>query len=68
MQMNKKEIVESLRKTQNKKKYTFALSPTAVEPFQKECDRLGLDYGPTVEKLMNSFVIEDETVEKKKKS
>ena len=67
MTTNKNKIVESLKKSQNKKKYTFALSPSAVEPFQKECDRLGIDYGPTVEKLMIDFTEEDVTEPKKKK-
>lgn len=62
MAIDKKKMAERAKRVGAKQKYTYALTPSIVEAFKKECDALGSDYGPMIEELMKEFLgMEDST-------
>jgi hypothetical protein len=63
MAIDSKKIVERLNKGELKKNYTLALTPSLMEEFKGECDRLKVKYSPVLEELIKEFL---ESSKKKK--
>jgi hypothetical protein len=64
MAIDSKKIIERLNKTELKKNYTIALTPSLMESFKGECDRLKVKYSPVLEELIKEFL--DSSKPKKK--
>jgi hypothetical protein len=63
MAIDSKKIIERLNKSELKKNYTIALTPSLMEDFKGECDRLEVKYSPVIEELIKEFL---ESSKKKK--
>jgi hypothetical protein len=63
MAIDSKRIVDKISKSEIKKNYSIALTPSLMEDFKGECDRLKVKYSPVIEELIKEFL---ESSKKKK--
>lgn len=61
MGISKNKIIEKLKSFQVKEKFTIAVTPSVLRSFKKECKRLDVGIGPTIEELMKDFLEKDDT-------
>lgn len=57
----KSKIIEKLKSFHVKERFTVAVTPTVLKSFKKECKRLEIGIGPTIEELMKEFIEENDS-------
>ena len=58
----KSKIIETLKGFKVKERFTIAVTPNVLKSFKKECKRLDIGIGPTIEELMKAFLADNEGV------
>lgn len=56
MAIDSRKMIERVTRSEVKKNYTIALTPSVMEDFKTECEKKSVKYSPIIEELIKEFL------------